>query len=183
MQYLTSSVGLKAIVPLLLMSVAGCVVPPQREAARVSEETVEPIRDVYVYPNKGQSEAQTDRDRYECHTWAVGQTHFDPSTAPSDEVPHVRVVSAPQGAGTAAGAVTGAVIGAAISRPRDAPGGALFGAVAGALIGAAADQQRQEQVDQAQRVYDRDYAARVRPAREYRRALSACLEGRGYTIK
>ena len=35
--------------------------------------------DIYVYPAKGQSQAQQDKDRYECHSWAVQQTGFDPS--------------------------------------------------------------------------------------------------------
>jgi len=25
--------------------------------------------DVYIYPNKGQSQQQQSKDRYECHTW------------------------------------------------------------------------------------------------------------------
>lgn len=33
----------------------------------------------YVYPKKGQSAEQQEKDRYECHRWAVGQTGFDPS--------------------------------------------------------------------------------------------------------
>lgn len=33
----------------------------------------------YVYPSKGQSQAQQDKDRYECHQWAVKQTGFDPT--------------------------------------------------------------------------------------------------------
>ncbi len=35
--------------------------------------------DVYVYPRNGQTDAQTSTDRYECHSWAVGQTGFDPT--------------------------------------------------------------------------------------------------------
>jgi hypothetical protein len=35
--------------------------------------------DVYVYPRNGQSEQQTQNDRYECHSWAVNQTGFDPT--------------------------------------------------------------------------------------------------------
>src|SRR5216683_7193283 len=35
--------------------------------------------DIYIYPAKGQSQAQQDKDRYECHSWAVQQTGFDPS--------------------------------------------------------------------------------------------------------
>src|SRR6516164_8225587 len=33
---------------------------------------------IYVYPARGQSQAQQQRDRYECHSWAVRQTGFDP---------------------------------------------------------------------------------------------------------
>src|SRR5438067_9573739 len=35
--------------------------------------------DMFIYPAKGQSQAQQDKDRYECHSWAVQQTGFDPS--------------------------------------------------------------------------------------------------------
>ena len=35
--------------------------------------------DVYLYPRNGQSEAQQQNDRYECHGWAVNQTGFDPT--------------------------------------------------------------------------------------------------------
>jgi hypothetical protein len=33
----------------------------------------------FIYPSKGQSPEQQQKDRYECHTWAVQQTGFDPS--------------------------------------------------------------------------------------------------------
>jgi hypothetical protein len=35
--------------------------------------------DIYVYPRNGQTDAQTSSDRYECHSWAVNQTGFDPT--------------------------------------------------------------------------------------------------------
>jgi len=35
--------------------------------------------DVFLYPRSGQSDAQTQNDRYECHSWAVTQTGFDPT--------------------------------------------------------------------------------------------------------
>jgi hypothetical protein len=37
------------------------------------------VGDVYLYPRNGQSDAQTQNDRYECHSWAVNQTGFDPT--------------------------------------------------------------------------------------------------------
>jgi hypothetical protein len=35
--------------------------------------------DVFVYPRNGQSDQQASTDRYECHSWAVNQTGFDPT--------------------------------------------------------------------------------------------------------
>lgn len=39
---------------------------------------------LFVYPKKGQSEQQTQSDRYQCHEWAVGQTGFDPTNSADD---------------------------------------------------------------------------------------------------
>jgi hypothetical protein len=35
--------------------------------------------DVFMYPRNGQSQAQSQNDRYECHSWAVNQSGFDPT--------------------------------------------------------------------------------------------------------
>lgn len=37
--------------------------------------------EVIAYPARGQNADLQARDRYECHSWAVGQSGFDPSTA------------------------------------------------------------------------------------------------------
>jgi hypothetical protein len=37
---------------------------------------------IFVYPRQGQSEELQAKDRYECHSWAVSQTGYDP-TQPS----------------------------------------------------------------------------------------------------
>ncbi len=42
--------------------------------------------DVFIYPKNGQSSDQQAADRYECHSWAKSQTHFDP-TLPNGGVP------------------------------------------------------------------------------------------------
>jgi hypothetical protein len=34
---------------------------------------------VFVYPRQGQNEDLQAKDRYECHSWAVNQTHYDPT--------------------------------------------------------------------------------------------------------
>lgn len=157
-------------------------VPVTRPAAQI------PAARVYVYPASGQSREQLDRDRYECYLWAVRQSGFDPSQPQA--APHQRIEVVPMpppGSGTVAGAATGAIVGAVVSHPHDTGTGAAVGAVAGAIIGATADSARQEQADRVQRAYDARDAQLVarleRQSNEYRRAISACLEGRGYTVK
>jgi hypothetical protein len=34
---------------------------------------------IFVYPRQGQSEELQAKDRYECHSWAVSQTNYDPT--------------------------------------------------------------------------------------------------------
>jgi hypothetical protein len=147
-----------------------------------------PGPEVFVYPTAGQSPVQLERDRYECHMWAVKQSGFDPSQPHLAPHQRVQVVAAPATPPAAiAGAVTGAIIGASVSRPRNAGGGAIVGAVAGALLGAASDAARQKQVDRVQQQYnqhDTRLEARLeQQSSDYRRAIAACLEGRGYTVK
>jgi len=139
---------------------------------------------VYAYPQHGQSPQQLDRDQYECYGWAKQQTGFDPSAANVPVQARVRVVSGPPpGAGTAVGAVSGAVIGAAIASPWQRGFGALAGALIGGAIGSSVDAANAQQQHQTV-VYDRAQLREIeRQAADYRRALSACLEGRGYSVK
>ena len=44
---------------------------------------------IFVYPRLGQSEELQAKDRYECHNWAVSQTHYDP-TQPTSGLPEVQ---------------------------------------------------------------------------------------------
>ena len=57
--------------------------PSGTRSATAAEPAVEPQRDaeLYVYPQKGQSEQQQADDRYECHRWAVVQTQYNPVDA------------------------------------------------------------------------------------------------------
>lgn len=147
-----------------------------------------PTTTVYFYPTRDQSPEQQDRDRYDCYLWAVKQSGFDPGQA--QLAPHQRVEvrpAAPPGADTAAGAVSGAVIGAVVAPHDDRGFGLVFGAITGAMIGAASDAARQEQAERIQRQYDeeeaRRYARLEKQARDYQRAMTACLEGRGYAVR
>ena len=178
-----------------LFLLAGCVdePPPRPEPPPHRVESSQPVApapstQVYVYPTAGQSPEQLDRDRYECHTWAVKQSGFDPSQGQVAPHQQVQVVGMPPpGTDVVAGATTGAVLGAVVSRPGNAGGGAIIGAVAGAVLGAASENAREQQVNTIQHRYDQrdaQIAARLeQQASGYRRAIGACLEGRGYTVK
>jgi outer membrane lipoprotein SlyB len=79
--------------------------------------------------------------------------------------------------------VTGAIIGAAISRPWESATGALAGAVVGGAIGSAADAANAQEAH-AVVVNDRHQAAvQEQKAANYRRAIGACLDARGYSVR
>jgi Glycine zipper len=148
---------------------------------------------MFVYPAKGQSQAQQDRDRYECHSWAVHQTGFDPTrTAPAaipppppstQYQPSRRHVLRGAGGGAALGAVGGAIAG-------DAGKGAAAGAAMGAIVGGVRRRreriQHYDQQQQMQQQYAQQHAAYQAAQQSrfttYHRAIAACLTGRGYTV-
>jgi predicted lipid-binding transport protein (Tim44 family) len=170
----------KILMPLAATAMlAACVTPPPRTVAVAGP----PPQRLYVYPANGQTPEQTDRDRYECHVWAVQQTGVDPSRA--DANPYERVVvqpANPPGSGAVAGLIGGAIIGSILAGPRAAGAGLIIGATTGAVIGSAADANAQAQAAQSQaQINDSIEAAHAR-ADTYRRAIGACLQGRGYTV-
>lgn len=179
-----------ALFLLVASGLGGCVapmLPPDPKPEIVARPAVAPDTQVFIYPTASQTPAQQDRDRYECNTWAVKQSGFDPSLPAVAPHQRVQVVSAAPGSDVLAGAATGAVIGAAVSRPRESGQGAVVGAIAGTILGAASDQARQQQTAAInQRINERNDAASSSleaRASSYKRAISACLEGRGYTVK
>lgn len=180
------TVGLAVSVLVAALTLGACVAPQPRFVAQPAPPP--PSVQVYFYPTRGQSAAQQDRDRYECYTWARQQTGFDPS-APQ-LAPHQRLQVEPNppiGQDTAAGAVTGAVLGAVVASPGRTAEGAVVGAIAGSVIGATSDAARQEQAERVQSQYDRRDAKRMarmeQQAAGYRRAMGACLSGRGYRVQ
>jgi len=140
--------------------------------------------DVIIYPAKGQSPDQQNRDRYECHTWAVQQTGFDPTKPQTAQPAAPPPQQAPQGGvvkGAARGAAVGAVGGAIAG---DAGKGAAVGAATGGMIGGMKKRDQQAQAAQAQsQAAAQQQAALSQQQAGYNRALGACLEGRGYTVK
>jgi hypothetical protein len=171
--------GLRIALPVALtVLLAACVTPPPRTVAVPAP----PPQRVFVYPANGQSPEQTERDRYECHIWAVQQTGVDPSR---DNNAYEQVVvqpANPPGSGTAAGAIGGAILGAIIAGPRNAGAGLVIGGATGAIVGSASDANAQAQARQTQAQINQSAATGRARADSYRRAIGACMTGRGYTV-
>lgn len=183
--------GLLLVFSIFVMSsvvLPGCAPSGYVAQSHPAERPPLPTTTVFFYPTQGQTQAQQDRDRYECYQWAVKQSGFDPGQ--SQLAPHQRIQvtpTVPPGSDTAAGAFTGAILGSMLSSPHDDGFGMVFGALAGAMFGAASDEARQQQAAQAQQHYDakeaQQYARLEKQSRDYQRAMTACLEGRGYTVR
>jgi hypothetical protein len=65
--------------------------PPNADAPAAPPDAPPPANsspqmDLIIYPKNGQSKEQQAADQYECHTWAKGQTGFDP-TLPAGSTP------------------------------------------------------------------------------------------------
>ena len=183
-----SRAGLRFLLLLFILSLIACYPATYRQVPSAGPPPRPPITQVYFYPQQGQTTEQQSRDHYECYNWAVQQTGYDPSQSSIPPERRVKVVPMPPpGHDTAVLAIAGAVLGALIAGPRHAGAGALIGAGSGAVAGAASDAARQQRAQQLEEAYNnRDQALDARyeeGARNFRRAMSACLEGRGYSVK
>ncbi|HEY6355434.1 MAG TPA: glycine zipper 2TM domain-containing protein [Burkholderiaceae bacterium] len=167
---------LSAALALLL---AGCVVAPPRAYPPPPMQAPPPPQTVYFYPELSQDEAKQDRDRYECYRWAVRETGVDPGMTPVRGVPPPPRAAVRDGAEVVAGAATGAIVGAAISSPHNTGQGMVLGAILGTMIGAAAHEARVQSAEQA---YAHHVSASQVPVDNFRRAMGACMTGRGYRI-
>jgi hypothetical protein len=185
--------GLAAL-SVLVLGLAGCeTVPARPQPPRAGwgpgpygtdVPPPPPNTTVYAYPERGQTADQQSKDRYECSLWAVHQTGFDPSAPNVPAYDRVVVSGPPPGTGTAIGAIAGAVLGAALSGGDDRGAGAVFGGITGAMIGSASDASREQQNEEMMSEQEREQAAAMaHKASDYRRAISACLAGRGYSVK
>lgn len=131
-----------------------------------------------IYPAKGQSAEQQQKDEAECYEWAKGQTGYDPAQSTQYAVPPPQQsVGGERLGGAARGAAGGAIIGAIAG---NAGKGAAIGAVGGTLLGGARQRESQAGNDQAMA---QQQQAIAQQQQNYQRAYTACFEGRGYTVK
>lgn len=120
---------------------------------------------VFVYPQKQQSQQQQDIDTAECTRWAKAQSGVDPNAPQPQE--HL----GSNARGTVGGAAKGAAVGAAVGA---IAGNAGKGAGAGAVVGGVAGRRGSKKQKQA---------AQGEATNSFQRAFAACMEGRGYTVR
>jgi hypothetical protein len=166
-----------------LNSVARLLVSLMLSILLLARSAVAQSGGLYIYPAKGQNKTKQDEDRYDCHSWAVSQTGFDPSKPQANTTnssgnqqyhPSQAHVLKGGARGAALGAVGGAITG-------DAGKGAAAGAAMGGLAGGF--RRRDERRQQASQQQANAQSAQQTQQMAYNRAMAACLEGRGYTVK
>jgi hypothetical protein len=140
-------------------------------------------QELAIYPARGQSNEQMQKDKFECFSWAKDQTGFDPTAPPqvSTAAPESRSVTR----GTARGGLKGAALGAGVGAIAGGAGtGATLGALKGGTFGGLRSRSQNDRNRQAQAQAEQQQLAQIAQGRDsYNRAYSACLEGRGYTVR
>ena len=139
--------------------------------------------ELIIYPNNNQSNEQMEKDKFQCYIWARDRTGFDPMQRAT------ATTAAPQQGASQGGVVRGGARGALVGVAAGAIGGntgrgAAIGASTGALVGGMRRRNQRKQQQQAQQDWaNREVANYEARRNEYNRAYSACLEGRGYTVR
>jgi hypothetical protein len=134
---------------------------------------------IFVFPTKDQKPEQQSKDEQACYAWAVQQSGVDPLNMQATKADSV--AKGPDGSavkGAAKGAVAGVAIGAIAG---DAGKGAAIGAAAGGMKGVAGGKKKQAQ--QEEEAKKKAAAADQAKIDSFKKAYSACLEGKGYSVK
>jgi len=139
-----------------------------------------------VFPAKDQTKEQQAADEKACYDWSKEQTGIDPAavTVNTDSAAaagQAAADTATQGAGAkgaARGAAGGAIVGGIAG---DAGTGAAIGAATGAVRGRRAKKQAGQQAQQQAVAGAEGEAAGKIEA--FKKGMSACLEGKGYSVK
>ncbi len=127
-------------------------------------------QDVFIYPIVGQNIQVQALDESQCRNWATQQTGYVPYYTASQNNAGKGKVAKNTTIGVLGGAAGGAALGQVIGKK---PGlGALAGATLGGLLG-----NRKGQKSKSEEQY-----AAASLNNDYNRALTACLEARGYSV-
>jgi hypothetical protein len=146
-------------------------------AVNTPANAAEDLSTLQVIPQRGQSADQARRDRYDCHNWAVEQTGESPVAAPTRDHAEQSSEEREKHAERVNRVISGAMIGAGLgglvraTQNEDPANGVLAGAAVGAAIGAATGREKERKEER-----------KAAGPSDYLRALTACMEGRGYSV-
>ena len=168
---------------LCIAMISGCFAAAQTKPATPTQTSTtasgSPAAKVglFVYPQKKQTPEQQAKDESACYSSAQQQTGIDPSAPP----PPPQQAQQQKG-GAVKGAAKGAAGGAAIGAIADDAGtGAAVGATAGAVHGRRQQKKANKQAEQqAQQQAQTQQQQRLDT---FRRAFSACIDSKGYSVK
>lgn len=176
-------------IPLLLALVVGAGLTRTAAAqqdTRLATATVQAKQKLglIVYPAREQTPQQQAADEQACYAWA--QQQIDPlvgipNADSAAQAGKARADSASKGAalkGAAAGVAGGAVIGAVAG---DAGTGAKVGATSGALRGLRARKEAEQRAEEQARAQAQSQAGQQ--TNTFRKAMIACLQGKGYSVQ
>ena len=177
------SAGTRVVLSVIILGVfntAFAQAPPTLpDTSKMTYNQISNGLKLIVFPSKGQNQQQQKIDEFECYKWSIQQTGIDPLNLPKVEAAPKE--TGPTGAaigGAAKGAAAGVAIGAIAG---DAGKGAAIGAVAGGLAGRRAGKQAQAQQNQQNQAAATNTENEIKQT--FIKGFSACLEGKGYTIK
>ncbi len=149
--------------------------------------TVSFAQELVIYPNEGQSSEQQEKDKFECYSWAKGESGFDPMALPtaSEPPPEKEAAKGGTGKGLVRGALAGAAVGAIAGDSKsDTRNATKAGAAGGAIVGTARRNDQKRQEGQKQQDWEKQQTQQYAQNRSnYNRAYAACLEGRSYSVK
>jgi hypothetical protein len=166
------------VLGLFLGFAGGCLVTAQNTpVAPPSSGSPAAKVGLFVYPQKSQTPEQQATDESACYASAQQQTGIDPSAPP----PAPKEADKKKGGavkGAAGGAAGGAAVGAIAG---DAGEGAAIGATAGAVHGRRQQKKANKQAEQ--QAQQQGQAQQQQTLDTFRRAFSACVDSKGYSVK
>jgi hypothetical protein len=174
-RHLAVLAGVLAAAPVLAqVATAPATPPPKLTFAQLG---------MFIYPAKEQSPEQQKKDEDACYAWAETHTGLTmvPGKVDAEAAGKEAAKDAGQGkvaGGAAVGAATGLAIGAIAG---DAGKGAAIGAVAGSVGGVRGRVHAKKEA--GQKGAQQAVQANQQAVDQFKKAGSACLEARGYSVR
>lgn len=186
---------------MLICPLAARQAPSNQAGQPAAQKSISGQLGLHAFPAKNQSPEQQQTDELACYRWAKQDTAFDPIAAltaaqsAKNSAPAGGTGPAPspvpQGAGVkgaAGGAAAGAAVGAIAG---DAGKGAAIGAASGGIRGRMAQKRAQAEAQQKAQQQSQQTAQQQAQAKaqtqagfeDFKRAYSACMDAKGYSVK